>query len=311
MSTKVVEKYYRPHLWVYGVSGLFLALAGALWFLPQFDQWVMNKRAAAVAEVKVTDQEDPAIALLEKEAQSYEVWLEKEPTNEKALRGLIDTRLQLDDVAGVAAPLETLSRLHGDNPDYLILLGQVKQKAKDYEGSAAAFKKILLTDPTYIQALQGMVDLMLEQNRPEGAIELLQLTIKEMGKPKPDKSINIDTEKLTSIQLMLGQVYLDQKRTTEAIAVYDQAMAINKTDFRPVLAKAMVLKSQGKDSTAKPFFTTAITLAPAKYKDQIKDMAVLDAVEQQALDKLEGITPDATPQITPDKPAAESAEKAQ
>jgi tetratricopeptide (TPR) repeat protein len=132
-----------------------------------------------------------------------------------------------------------------------------------------------------------------------------------MGKPKPDKSINIDTEKLTSIQLMLGQVYLDQKRTTEAIAVYDQAMAINKTDFRPVLAKAMVLKSQGKDSTAKPFFTTAITLAPAKYKDQIKDMAVLDAVEQQALDKLEGITPDATPQITPDKPAAESAEKAQ
>lgn len=283
MNPPVIEKYYRPRQWVYGLSGGLFLLAVALLFLPALDRRIMARREVAVVVVG----EDPAIAALEKEAESYEVWLEKEPTNEKALRGLLDIRLKQDDIAGAAIPLETLARLRGNNPDYLILLGQVKQKAKDYEGSAAAFKKILLTDPANTKALQGMVDLMLEQNRPEGAISLLQQALKDMGKPKEDQTIEIDSEKVTSIQLMLGQVYVDQQRMTEAIAIYDQATAINKADFRPVLAKAIVLKNQGKPEEAKPFFTTAITLAPAKYKDQIKDMALFDDVELKALDAIE------------------------
>ena len=288
MTSKVVEQYYRPRPWVYGISGLFFLMAGLLFFLPRFDQWVLEKRITAATDAKQSEvAEDPAIALLQKEAQSYEVWLQKEPTNQRALRGLIDSRLQLGDVNGAVAPLETLARQNQGNEDYAILLGQVKQKAKDYEGAAAEFKKILFTDATHIKALQGMVDLMLEQNRPEGAIGLLQQTLKDMGKPTVDDTIELDPEKVTSIQLMLGQVYMDQERTTEAIAIYDQAASINKTDFRPVLAKALVLKEQGKDSEAKPLFTTAVTLAPAKYRDQIKEMAVFDQTELEVIEAAE------------------------
>ncbi|AFY37506.1 TPR domain-containing protein [[Leptolyngbya] sp. PCC 7376] len=288
MTSKVVEKYYRPHPWVYGVSGLFFLMAGILLFLPKFDQWVMEKRIAAATEAQLNETvEDPAIATLEKEAQSYEVWLQKEPKNERALRGLIDAQLQLGNISGAVAPLDTLAQLNQNNDDYAILLGQVKQKAKDYEGAAAEFKKILFVDATHTKALQGMVDLMLEQNRPEGAIGLLQQTLKDMGKPKADQTIEIDPEKVTSIQLMLGQVYVDQERNTEAIAIYDQAASINKTDFRPVLAKAMVLKNQGKDTQAKPLFTTAVTLAPAKYRDQIKEMAVFDQTELEVIEAAE------------------------
>ncbi len=302
MTSKVVEKYYRPHPWVYGVSGLFLLMAGFLLFLPRFDQWVMEKRIAAATEAQLNETvEDPAIAVLEKEAQSYEVWLQKEPNNERALRGLLDTRLQLGDISGAVVPLDQLAQLNQGNEDYAILLGQVKQKAADYEGAAAEFKKILLLDPTNVKALQGMVDLMLEQNRPEGAIGLLQQTLKDMGKPKEDQTIEIDSEKVTSIQLMLGQVYVDQKRTTEAIAIYEQAAAINRADFRPVLAKAMILKDQGKDAQAKPLFTTAITLAPAKYRDQIKEMAVFDQTE---LEVIEQALPDETSPAAEEIPTA-------
>ncbi|ANV91984.1 hypothetical protein AWQ24_13460 [Picosynechococcus sp. PCC 8807] len=252
--------------------------------MPRFDQWMLARQTAAAAKVQPATTPDPAIALLEKDQQSYEIWLEKEPNNEKALRGLLDTSLKLNDLEKTATALDGLAQIHRDNPDYLVLLGQVEQEAKDYEGAAATYKKVLLTDPTHINALQGMVDLLLVQNRPEGAIELLQTTLKDMGQLTEDETIEIDPEKVTSIQLMLGQIYVAQKRFGEAIAIYDQAATVNKTDFRPVLAKAMVLKNQGNEAAAKPFFMTAINLAPATYKDQIKEMAVLSAADLKALE---------------------------
>ena len=310
----IIEKPYRPHPWVFGVSGLFFLLAAGLFFLPKFDEWVMAKRltAATAAQQNAPEAVDPTIALLEKEAASYEVWLQKEPNNEKALRGLIETRLQLGDISGAIAPMDALAKLHADHEDYGILLGQTKQQAKDYEGAAAEFNKILLTDPFHIKALQGMVDLLLVQNRPEGAIGLLQQTLKEMGKPTADQNSQIDQEKVTSMQLMLGQIYVDQERTTEAIVIYDQAAEINRSDFRPVLAKAIVLKDQGKELQAKPLFTTAITLAPAKYRDQIKELAVFEAAELEIIEAAEPnflggeATPEANPTETPTETSAET-----
>ncbi|MBV5260176.1 tetratricopeptide repeat protein [Synechococcus moorigangaii CMS01] len=252
--------------------------------MPRFDQWLLTRQAANAAQNQPQTTVDPTVALLEKDQQSYEIWLEKEPGNEKALRGLLDTSLKLDDLENVAVALDGLAEIHSDNPDYLVLLGQVKQEAKDYEGAAATYKKILLGDPTHINALQGMVDLLLVQNRPEGAIELLQTTLKDMGQLTEDETIEIDPEKVTSIQLMLGQIYVSQKRFGEAIALYDQAAKVNKTDFRPVLAKAIVLKNQGNEAAAKPFFLNAISLAPATYKDQIKEMAVLSEADLKALE---------------------------
>ena len=293
MASHIIEKYYRPRPWVYGLSGLLFLLAGGLLVMPRFDQWMVARQTAAAAKVQPETTPDPAIALLEKDQQSYEIWLEKEPNNEKALRGLLDTSLKLNDLEKTATALDGLAQIHSDNPDYLVLLGQVKQEAKDYEGAAATYKKVLLTDPTHINALQGMVDLLLVQNRPEGAIELLQTTLKDMGQLTEEETIEIDPEKVTSIQLMLGQLYVAQKRFGEAIAIYDQAATVNKTDFRPVLAKAMVLKNQGNEAAAKPFFMTAINLAPATYKDQIKEMAVLSAADLKAL---EAVTTETDPE---------------
>jgi hypothetical protein len=50
---------------------------------------------------------------------------------------------------------------------------------------------------------------------------------------------------------------------------------------------------------AKPFFTTAITLAPAKYKDQIKDMALFDDVELKALEAIEAAEDPAVTETVP------------
>jgi tetratricopeptide (TPR) repeat protein len=115
-----------------------------------------------------------------------------------------------------------------------------------------------------------LVNLLLVQQRPEAAIGLLQDTLKAAPAANQAKPESID---VTSVQLILGQVYAVQKRFDEAIAIYDESAKANPKDFRPTLGKAIVLKQQGKTDEAKTLFDRATELAPPNYKDQINQLA--------------------------------------
>jgi tetratricopeptide (TPR) repeat protein len=207
---------------------------------------------------------------LELQAKGYEAVLQREPDNQTALRGLLETRLALKDVKGAIVPLEKLAKLNPAETNYTVLLAQAKQEVGDLEGSAQVYRDILQKQKGNINALDGLVGLLLRQKRPEAAIDLLQSTLKTAPQENQAQPGTID---VASVQLLLGRVYADQKRLPEAIAVYDEAAKVNKEDFRPVLAKAMILQSQGKPEEAKPLFATAENLAPAQFKDQIKQIA--------------------------------------
>ncbi len=207
---------------------------------------------------------------LEAQAKGYELVVQREPQNETALRGLLETRLRLGDIQGAIAPLEQIVKLNPEQTDYAVLLAQVKQQIGDKEGAAQTYRSILTTKPGNLDALQGLVSLFIQQKRPEAAIGILQDTLKTAT---PINDMKPGTVDITSVQLLLGQVYANQKRYIEAIAVYDEAIKANQQDFRPVLAKALIFREQGKLEEAKPLFTTAVSLAPAKYKDQVQQLA--------------------------------------
>ncbi|MBD2071483.1 tetratricopeptide repeat protein [Leptolyngbya sp. FACHB-671] len=207
---------------------------------------------------------------LEAQARGYELVLEDEPDNQTALRNLLRVRRELGDVEGTIAPLEKLAELNPTQPEYTILLAQAKQQVGDREGAAQAYRSILTTQPGNIYALQGLAALLIEQERPEAAIGLLQDTLRNANQANQIQAGSVD---LTSVRLLLGQVYAESDRYNEAIAVYEQAIQSDRQDFRPVLAKALVLQAQGKDTEAQPLFTTAASLAPAQYKDQINQLA--------------------------------------
>lgn len=211
------------------------------------------------------------LAVLEDQAKGYELVLQREPDNRTALRGLLEVRLQMGDLKGAVFVLDKLAKLSPDQTDYTVLLAQAKQQLGDKEGAAQAYRVILASKPGDMNALQGLVGLQLLEKRPEAAIGLLQDTLKTVA--QTDRG-SADIMDITSIQLLLGQVYVSQQRYTEAVTIYDEAIKGNKQDFRPVLAKAIVLQQLGKTIDAKPLFTTAATLAPPQYKDQIKQMVV-------------------------------------
>jgi tetratricopeptide (TPR) repeat protein len=206
---------------------------------------------------------------LEEQAKGYELVLQREPENPTALKGLLETRLRLGDIQGAIVPLEKLAKLNPQQPEYAVLLAQAKQQVGDREGAAEAYRGILAEKPGDLGALQGLVALLLQENRPEAALGLLQDTLKLAEQATAEQAGGMD---VASIRLILGQVYAEQEQFEEAIAIYDEISQQNTTDFRPILAKALVLRTQGKESDAQPLFQQAATLAPPQYKDQIQQL---------------------------------------
>ncbi|HBK97278.1 MAG TPA: Tfp pilus assembly protein PilF, partial [Microcoleaceae bacterium UBA10368] len=121
--------------------------------------------------------------LLQAQARGYELVLQREADNVTALRGLLQVRLELigqgvGDIKDVVSPLEKLAKLNPETTEYGILLAQAKERTDDREGAAQAYRAILAAKPGEIKALQGLVNLLLVQQRPEAAIGLLQDTLK-------------------------------------------------------------------------------------------------------------------------------------
>ncbi len=209
------------------------------------------------------------------EARGYQLVLQREPENQTALKGLLQARLELlsikeGDIQGVIEPLEKLAKLNPEQTEYVVLLAQAKQQIGDKEGAAQAYRSILTTKPGDLKALQGMVSLLLSQQRPEAAIGLLQDTLSAAPQANKIQPGSVDT---VAVQVLLGTVHASQKRYPQALSAYDQAIKKDSQDFRPVLAKAMLLKQQGKVTEAKPLFDSALALAPAQYKDEINKAA--------------------------------------
>lgn len=297
---------------VNGVMAIAAFAFLALLFLP-FMTALRSGVATSGASPSATPGASPASqqAELADQARGYELVLQREPDNQTALRGLLETRIRQGDVQGAIEPLEKLAKLNPDQSDYTVLLAQAKQRVGDREGAAQAYRSILDTQPGNINALQGFVDLMLEQQRPEAAVSLLQDTLRTADERNRVAPGSVD---VVSVQLLLGRVYAQQGRTQEAIALYDQSIEQNALDFRPVLGKALVLQAAGRTEESKPLFDSAAALAPAQYKDQINQLAsgsqgqtAASPLESAPADAPAGTAPLPSPTALPaGSPAAES-----
>jgi len=212
---------------------------------------------------------------LDAQARGYEAVLEKEPENESALQGLIEVRIQQGDIEGALIPLEKLADLNPEQEAYRILLAQAKQQTGDLEGASDAYRLILDEKPGDTRALQGLVDLLLQQNRPEAAIGELRDTL--------EVAENNETEiDITGVKLLLAQVYGRTEKFDGAIELYREVANNNPADFRPVLGQALVQQRKGNEEAAKPLYEKAFNLAPAQFKDQIKQMTPLLTDENTA-----------------------------
>jgi len=251
--------------WIYLVLGMMLFSLIAVSALPIVGSVVEGKQLAGDPNRELITLSKQELTMLEAEASGYQKVLEREPNNDTALNGLLKIRLQQKDITGAIAPLEKLAKLHPQQTEYSTLLAQAKQQMQDYEGAAAVYKEVLAEHPGDIYALGGMTNLYLTQELPERAIALLKKTVKLADSDSPKAAI-IDRE---AVELLLGELYANQERYGEAIALYDELAQLDENDFRPILAKALVLEKKGDLKAAQPVLQKAYVAAPEEYKDQI------------------------------------------
>jgi tetratricopeptide (TPR) repeat protein len=260
---------FKRNRWLV-VSVLVVAVAAflALSIIPLLGTRVDRQTADSNATAGQNGQVDAAE--LETRAQGYEMVLQREPDNQTALIGLIETRIQLGDIEGVIDPLGRLAELNPNETRYAVLLAQTKQQVGDLEGAAQSYRTVLNNNPGDVEALQGLVSLLLAQDRPQAAIGLLQDTLSTASQTNEAEAGAIDT---TSVRLLLAEVYVESDRIDDALNLYDEAIDGAPEDFRPPLAKALVLQDRGDDDAAQPLFDQAISLAPDQYRDQVQQLA--------------------------------------
>lgn len=249
-----------------------------------------SRRSPATGESTPTTDPTAVQSELEARARGYSLVLEREPDNQAALQGLVEARIQLGDLEGIVEPLAQLAETNPDVTDYTVLLAQTHQQLGDLDAAAQAYRSILDTQPGNMNALQGLTALLVQQDRPQAAIGLLQDTLATAdtlaapGDPldlTAPQSVAIDR---LSVNLLLAQVYVEDGSVEQAIDLYDRAMQNNPTDFRPVLAKALVLQEDGQPDAAQPLFDQALAMAPPEFKDQIGAMMPQSAAPNDAAD---------------------------
>ena len=256
--------------WVY--LGLFLMIGALLIFsiAPLVSSIVQQSRTDNAAATPL----DANTRRLEAEALGYELVLEREPDNVNALQGLLENRLRQGNLKEAIAPLERLSQLIPEQIEYTLLLAQTKQQLQDYEGASNLYRNLLASNPLDIRTLKGLADLFILQKRDAEAIQTVQNAITQAIKLRGSDPSEENSANVTSVQLLLGEIYLQQNRVNEAIALYDNTSQMSPDDFRPILAKAIVLNQQGQTKAAEPIFQQALLLAPTQYKETIKQMSL-------------------------------------
>ncbi|MCE2669594.1 MAG: tetratricopeptide repeat protein [Microcystis sp.] len=249
--------------------GLVLMLFALLSFstMPLLTSVLQSRHSSGQSHLSAVKQEE-----LASQALGYQMVLEREPDNQTALRGLLDTRLQQGDLKQAIEPLEKLAQLNPQQSDYLLLLAEAKQQIEDYAGATGSYRALLASQPQDLRALTGLTNLFLSQNRSIEAISLVKDTIDRALKAGSDPNNSASLIDIVSVQLLLGKIYFEQQNYPEALNAYKQAQQMDVNDFRPILAAAIVLKEQGKNQEAQPLFQEALSRAPFAYKEEIQSL---------------------------------------
>ncbi|CAL5374097.1 unnamed protein product [Camellia sinensis] len=189
-------------------------------------------------------------ALWQTRLQQYEATLAASPEDPAALEATAVTLAELGEYTRAGSLLEDLTKRKPNDPDAFRLLGEVKYELRDYDGSAAAYRRsamVVVSKTINFEVLRGLTNALLAAKKPDEALQVLLASRERLNIEKSnDASMNADRSSLETdsqavdpiqVELLLGKVYSDWGHTSDALSVYDQLISTHPDDFRGYLAK--------------------------------------------------------------------------
>eukprot|EP00262_Sarcandra_glabra_P015604 TRINITY_DN485_c0_g1_i3.p1 TRINITY_DN485_c0_g1~~TRINITY_DN485_c0_g1_i3.p1 ORF type:complete len:429 (-),score=98.41 TRINITY_DN485_c0_g1_i3:122-1408(-) len=251
------------------VFGLVFALGD---FLPS--ESVSSNDEATIIGNKLTEEEKTN---LQARLQQYEGTLRVSPEDPTALEGAAATLAELGEYSRAVSLLEKVTKERPKDSGAYRLLGEVKYELKDYEGSAASYKSSAsVSDAIDLEVLRGLTNAYLAAKKPDEAVQVLLDARERLNTQNPnrrdvqaDTSSNLGMEVPVNpiqVELLLGKAYSDWGHISDAVSVYDRLISEHPDDFRGYLAKAIILKENGKVGDAERMFIQARFFAPENAK---------------------------------------------
>jgi tetratricopeptide (TPR) repeat protein len=176
-----------------------------------------DSAAARELAVLLSDQGDAAAA-----ADILRNFVAAKPDDAEASGALVQSLLAQRDVAAAEAEARRLIERKGGDLRAEQWLGQVLQAKGSNDEALARYRAVLEKDPAQAEALAGLVNILVEIDRAQDALPVLE------AYPKGDLQPS----------LLLGKVYRTLGDMAAARQVLEEAIAANPADARPHLALA-------------------------------------------------------------------------
>jgi len=204
----------------------------------------------------------------------------------EALEGAAVTNAQLGNYKEAASQLQKMSKIKSKSQDIQVwrLLGEVETEMGDDAAAAAAYEKAYSlysssssssnpdSPDLKLELLQGLTSALTANGKGQDAINILNKASSSSSSAAAAASSSSSSSSPPSfskglsdieVGLLKAKVYSQWKgHAIDALATYDQLCDANPTDFRPFLAKALLLKSQKSLGDAQRFYLQAKYLAP-------------------------------------------------
>jgi len=193
------------------------------------------------------------------------------PDNRYVKKILIEALLLSNKNSDARTLLNTLSDAEGKDPDFSILKGKFFLNNFEYHDATSQFQKVIEQEPDhplayYLLAISYLAggqtklgqkslikSLTLNPNFTEAELSLASLYYLEenyrLAIEHTKRIINREPENYRG-HLIMGNIYLAQKKYTDAIYKYDTARILNSRILAPLYYKAIALQHNGDSNSA-------------------------------------------------------------
>jgi Flp pilus assembly protein TadD len=249
-----------------GLGAAALALV-AVFLVTSIDAGPSARRPSAAAAPPEMGAE--LRADLEGQLATVEAKLGADPKDLESLEASAVLHFRLGDYATAARKLSVLTAARPGDAEAWRVLAEARGAGGDVPGASAAYRRAWEAGGRgSLEVLTGLSAALAADGKEKAAVDELRALAAD-----PEVSGRLGELELG---LLLGKAYSQWRgHSGDAVAQYDALAAAHPDDFRPPLAKGLLLRREGREGDAQRYLLQARYLAPAPSK------AAVDALAEQ------------------------------
>eukprot|EP00252_Welwitschia_mirabilis_P007660 TRINITY_DN1927_c0_g1_i1.p1 TRINITY_DN1927_c0_g1~~TRINITY_DN1927_c0_g1_i1.p1 ORF type:complete len:382 (+),score=73.15 TRINITY_DN1927_c0_g1_i1:151-1296(+) len=184
----------------------------------------------------------------------------KKPGNVAHLRYMLLACLRHGDIPKALNVAANLKYMDPVNLEWSLVRARLFSYANRLHAAESEYEEILQRDPFNIDALQGLVTVLLKFGDQVSPTLLVEDALERARAEKDELAIY-------NLKLLLGQVYIMQEKFEKALEQFRRLSEEDRKDFRPYLCQGIIYSILGKEGEAEKCFKAYEKCVPKSFED--------------------------------------------